>query len=363
MSGRLRLPALLAAGLLALLAGCRSTSTCKEGTILLTVDLGPGAGPTTRLSVRVTSGGDLLSSGEVDRPAGQSHGTIEIGFAGRYPGAQMVVVEVSARSPGGTLATRTVSMRLEPGCSTLSLDLLAADAGADTRDAGPDRTADGAPDRQRDGGVPPPDAAADRSPDASPDLAPVPDAGPDAEPDAGPDAAPDLAPDATMAGRRVFATSSRHTGNLGGLAGAHAICQQIAAEAGLPGTYRAWLSDALSGPASTMVHSSVPYVLVTGERIADNWADLTDGSIRHAIDRDERGRLLDPEPFVCEGGEVWSNTTATGTSSGLADCLGWRATGATSNNGSMKQKNGRWTDDTCDNTSCLTDLPLYCFEQ
>ena len=122
----------------------------------------------------------------------------------------------------------------------------------------------------------------------------------------------------------MFATSTRHTGNLGGLAGAHAICQQLAAGAGLTGTYRAWLSDALSGPASTMVHSSVPYVLVGGERIADNWADLTDGSIEHAIDRDEHGRQLDPEPFVCEGGEVWTNTTAAGSPSGLNDCLGWR---------------------------------------
>jgi hypothetical protein len=30
----------------------------------------------------------------------------------------------------------------------------------------------------------------------------------------------------------------------------------------------------------------------------------------------------------------------------------------------MREKNARWTDnDACANVSCLTDLPLYCFEQ
>ena len=174
--------------------------------------------------------------------------------------------------------------------------------------------------------------------------------------DSAPD--PDTAPPVDLF-RRVFATSTRHTGNLGGLAGAHAICQSLAGDAGLTGTYRAWLSDALSGPAGSMIHSSVPYVLVSGERVADNWNDLTDGSLAHAIDRDERGLPISPEPFICQGGEVWSNTSAQGRSRSLADCLGWRSTEATSSNGSMRFSDGRWTDGACGNTSCLSDLPLY----
>lgn len=45
--------------------------------------------------------------------------------------------------------------------------------------------------------------------------------------------------------RRAFVTSSTHTGNLGGLAGADAICQQRASEALLPnaGGYVAYISD------------------------------------------------------------------------------------------------------------------------
>ena len=41
----------------------------------------------------------------------------------------------------------------------------------------------------------------------------------------------------------VFATSSLHPGDLGGLAGADAICQQRATAAGLTGTYVAYLTS------------------------------------------------------------------------------------------------------------------------
>ena len=41
----------------------------------------------------------------------------------------------------------------------------------------------------------------------------------------------------------VFATSTLQDGNLGGLAGADAICNTRASAAGLPGAYVAWLSS------------------------------------------------------------------------------------------------------------------------
>jgi len=45
----------------------------------------------------------------------------------------------------------------------------------------------------------------------------------------------------------VFTTSTFHQGNLGGLAGADAICNARAAEASLPGIYMAWLADQTRG--------------------------------------------------------------------------------------------------------------------
>ena len=46
----------------------------------------------------------------------------------------------------------------------------------------------------------------------------------------------------------VFVTSTTHNGNLGGVAGADAICNARAAAAGLPGSYLAWISMADDDP-------------------------------------------------------------------------------------------------------------------
>jgi hypothetical protein len=350
-------------------AGCHSTAACKPGTLLLAVDVGDAGGQAARISVRVLGAGDrLLSSGEVDRPAGQRSGTIEVRFAGSYPAGQTVSIQVQARRGDQALAAGAMTARLEPGCAVLSLSLeRSADAGTDAPGASPP-----------DGGLPdvPGTDAEAAGPDAEADAALPADAAPNAEADAGTDAGTDPSdagapadadppPDApaTGAARRVFVTSSRHTGNLGGLNGAHAICQSLADAAGLSGSYKAWLSSSLSGPASFMVHSTVPYMLVTGQRVADSWNDLVDGSLRHAIDRDERGQEIRPQPFVCEGGEVWSNTDTAGSPRGLDDCLGWSSMASTSSNGDLNRNDRRWTEGDCSNKSCQYDLPFYCFEQ
>jgi hypothetical protein len=72
----------------------------------------------------------------------------------------------------------------------------------------------------------------------------------------------------------VFATSQGFTGNLGGLAGADAICQAEANAAGLPGTYKAFLSDNNTSAADRLNQSSLPYELVNGTPIAADWADI-----------------------------------------------------------------------------------------
>src|SRR5690606_18172610 len=84
--------------------------------------------------------------------------------------------------------------------------------------------------------------------------------------------------------RLVFATSTLHTGSIGGVNGADNICNQRAQAAGLPGTYMAWVSTVSGGsPSTRFVKSTVPYFMVTGTKVADNWTDLTDGSLDNAI--------------------------------------------------------------------------------
>jgi len=72
----------------------------------------------------------------------------------------------------------------------------------------------------------------------------------------------------------VFVTSTSHVaGDLGGLAGADAICNQLAADAGLPGTYVAWLSDA-TADAVDRLGSARGWVRTDGWPFVDTVADL-----------------------------------------------------------------------------------------
>ena len=89
---------------------------------------------------------------------------------------------------------------------------------------------------------------------------------------------------------RVFLSSATYDGNLGGLSGADAKCQGLATAAGLPGIYKAWLSDGTSAPSTRFVPSSGPYQLVTGTPIAANFTDLTDGTLLALNQGDGEGR-------------------------------------------------------------------------
>ena len=95
--------------------------------------------------------------------------------------------------------------------------------------------------------------------------------------------------------KTVFITSAKFKGNLGGLAGADDKCQ---AEADDPasivpsGTYLAWLSDGTDSPDTRFTKSAHPYILLDGTKIAENYTDLTDGTILHAINIDSTGKAL-----------------------------------------------------------------------
>ena len=88
---------------------------------------------------------------------------------------------------------------------------------------------------------------------------------------------------------RVFVSSTTHSGNLGGLSGADTTCQNLANAAGLPGTYRAWLSDNTQSPSTRFATSTGAYALVNGVTIAASWTDLTDGTLASPITVTELG--------------------------------------------------------------------------
>ena len=165
----------------------------------------------------------------------------------------------------------------------------------------------------------------------------------------------------------VFVTSSTHRGNFGGLDAGDDICNDLAAGEGLPGTYKAWLSTEGAGnsAADRLTHSSVPYKLVTGETVADDFLDLTTcaGSpavcLQHPIDRTESGGSVGPGL----ASPVWTATRTDGSFSFvIGSCGSWQFVIGDGLFGLATSTLRNWT--TASGFSCNNDsLHLYCFQQ
>jgi hypothetical protein len=164
----------------------------------------------------------------------------------------------------------------------------------------------------------------------------------------------------TPAGKLVFVTSSGFFGNLGGTAGGNTDCNNAASAAGLPGTYKAWLSTAAAGdnPASSFTQSTIPYVLVDNTQVAANWTALVSGTLDHAIDEDEHGTITTQS-------SVWTGTNANGTAptypQQVLDCFGWSDQTDLAYVGSPTATNSTWSIQ--EGIMCNNLEPLYCFQQ
>ena len=159
--------------------------------------------------------------------------------------------------------------------------------------------------------------------------------------------------------KRVFVSSMAYSGNLGGISGADGICNQLAQDAGLTGSYKAWLSGSDSSPATTFTHSNEPYVLVDQTVVADGWDDLTDSTIGHAIHLTEKGTNL--------LGTVWSNTHPDGSaisSDGTNTCSEFTSAAEAGQGviGTIALNySSEWTRHQIQ--PCDKQAHLYCFEQ
>lgn len=105
--------------------------------------------------------------------------------------------------------------------------------------------------------------------------------------------------------KAVFVTSTAVPANFGGVAQADKLCQDAAAGAGLAGTFQAWLSDSTTSPFKRAGQSTVPYQLVSGVRIAEDWDQLVASGPAAPIDVDERGQKVADEAMSAV---VWTNT-------------------------------------------------------
>lgn len=163
--------------------------------------------------------------------------------------------------------------------------------------------------------------------------------------------------------KRVFITSINYNGNMGGLSGADANCQERANAASLGGTWKAWLSDNTTVAASRLTHSSAGYKDLNGSWIASSWTDLTDGTLQNAINVNELGQIKN-------SWGIWTNTQVDGTlmNYGSTSCSNWQSSqagvyGALGSNVNISTPvtNSFWTWNSSD--YCSSSYPLYCFEQ
>lgn len=161
--------------------------------------------------------------------------------------------------------------------------------------------------------------------------------------------------------RVVFVTSTTFAQHAyGGISAFDANCQALASASGLAGTYKAWISDNTTSPSIRFEHSTVPYVLPNGVTIANNWTDLTDGTIQSAINLNEFGL-----PYGAISG-VASNTNTDGTVYDSGNHCGNFNGGAPFVNDSTMRGDPRRTDSgwTVFNSAvCSASSRGYCFEQ
>lgn len=176
-----------------------------------------------------------------------------------------------------------------------------------------------------------------------------------APPDSSP--TPTTAPPVSGPHSRVFVTSETYTGNLGGLTGGDAKCQALAESADLGGTWMAWLSDGNNSPSTRFVKSDIPYKLIDGTLVANNWNDLTSGTLRKPISKTESASIASGNEWVRTGTDTTGKTTD-------FHCAGWTnasGKGEYSTVGHAGTSNA-WTSYS-NLGSCDGQFHLYCFEQ
>lgn len=165
--------------------------------------------------------------------------------------------------------------------------------------------------------------------------------------------------------RLVFVTSTVYKGDLApqladktGLDLADAHCQQQAELGGKVGHFRAWLSDSTGSPATRFDTTfGGAYKLVTGDVVAaTGWVDLTDGTLAHAIDRDQNGTSF-------PGDAVRTNTQPNGTAFLPGEsCNDWTSTSTRLKSfvGFTSAVDDKWTAN--EPNLCSVVDRLYCFE-
>lgn len=160
----------------------------------------------------------------------------------------------------------------------------------------------------------------------------------------------------SLPSKRVFVSSTNYTGNMSGIAAADGLCNTLAGNAGLGGTWKAWLSCSTENAKNRI--GSGGWKRIDNVMVAGNIADLTDGSIANPINVDENGNTRN-------GVYVWTATENNGNwSSWLTACNCWTYAGSTSSDRThlgITNSTSQWSLNYYD--YCNQSYAIYCFEQ
>lgn len=159
--------------------------------------------------------------------------------------------------------------------------------------------------------------------------------------------------------RLIFATSTVHQGDFGGLAQGDAICQSLADAEGLGRTFKAILSDSSTDAKDRFASDSRAIFLVDlTTRIATGVSDLFDGAIENPVNVTEDGGSV---PTI---EAAWTGTFSSGLKSSTQLCLDWTSASATDDGGAIGAP--RETDTSflyIGARFCDSEEHLYCLEE
>jgi hypothetical protein len=157
----------------------------------------------------------------------------------------------------------------------------------------------------------------------------------------------------------MFVTSTTVIpGRLGGIAGGDAECVARATAAGLPGTYRAWLSDVEGGVAINAIDhvgDKGGWVRTDGRPFTPSGSGINKGVIYYPPRVDEAGNDLGPKRIP-----VVTGSTGSGMNFGV-QCGGYMQTAGSAYIGLAAAGSFYWSYNELDSQGCQDSLHLYCF--
>jgi hypothetical protein len=144
---------------------------------------------------------------------------------------------------------------------------------------------------------------------------------------------------------------------LTGLTGADTMCSEAANLQGNTGSWTAWLSDNTADAVDRIFDGGVPYQTIDGTVVANNLADLTDGTLAAPINIDQAGNEVTNEL------EVWSATGADGKYSTQGTCVNWATLtpGTFAGIGVAGETDATWTNKGGGHDCAIGYNRLYCF--